>query len=76
MEEVEVDGLNLVYYEAVQKFKSIRRAIRRNNVSTRGLIVPTRPFNNRGNTSERTNIHSRSVNEYKKNLYGQIKQHS
>ena len=68
-----MDNLNLVYYNVISEFKSVRRAIRRGNISPIGLHVPNRPFNNRGNTSRRTNIHSRSMNEYKKRLYGQLK---
>ena len=68
-----MDNLNLVYYNVISEFKSVRRAIRRGNISPIGLNVPNRPFNNRGNTSKRTNIHSRSMNEYKKRLYGQLK---
>ena len=68
-----MDNLNLVYYNVISEFKSVRRAIRRGNVSPIGLSVPNRPFNNRGNTSKRTNIHSRSMNEYKKRLYEQLK---
>ena len=39
-----------------------------------GMIAPKRPFNNRGNTSKRSGVHSRSMNELKKRLYGEIKQ--
>ena len=72
----EMDKLNLVYYNTVSEFKSVRRAIRRGNVSPIGLTVPNKPFNNRGNTSRRTNIHSRSMNEYKKRIYEQLKQYN
>ena len=72
----EMDKLNLVYYNTVSEFKSVRRAIRRGNVSPTGLTVPNKPFNNRGNTSRRTNIHSRSMNEYKKRIYEQLKQYN
>ena len=68
-----IDELNLRYYDAVSKVKSIRRAIRRGKIAPIGLTVPNKPFNNRGNTSRRTNIHSRSMNEYKKRLYEQFK---
>ena len=68
-----MDKLNLVYYNVISEFKSVRRAIRRGNISPIGLSVLNRPFNNRGNTSKRTNIHSRSMNEYKKRLYEQFK---
>ena len=71
-----MDNLNLVYYNVISEFKSVRRAIRRGNISPIGLSVPNRPFNNRGNTSKRTNIHSRSMNEYKKRIYEQLKQYN
>ena len=66
--EVEVKGedtvLNLVHYYAVDRHKSIRRAIRRGHVSPNGTLYPNRPFNNRKN---------RTVNENKKAIYNQIK---
>lgn len=71
-----IDELNFMYYDAVSKVKSIRRAIRRGKLAWNGLLAPDRPFNNRGNTSKRTNIHSRSMNEYKKRLYEQLKQYN
>ena len=71
-----MDNLNLVYYNVISEFKSVRRAIRRGKVAWNGLLAPDKPFNNRGNTSNRTNVHSRSMNEYKKYPYGQLKQHN
>ena len=71
-----IDELNFMYYDAVSKVKSIRRAIRRGKLAWNGLLAPDRPFNNRGNTSKRTNIHSRSMNEYKKRIYEQLKQYN
>lgn len=62
-------------FEAVSKFKSVNRAIRRGHVAPNGLIIPKRPFNNRANTSNRKGAHSRSSNELKKQIYGQIKQY-
>jgi hypothetical protein len=65
--------LNLMSYIATQRFKSIRRAIRRGSVNMFGTILPDRPFNNRGNTSSRKGKHSRSTNELKKRIYAGIK---
>lgn len=65
--------LNLMSYIATQRFKSVRRAIRRGNVNMFGTILPDRPFNNRGNTSSRKGKHSRSTNELKKRIYAGIK---
>jgi hypothetical protein len=45
--ELKIDKLYLYFYNGVGKFKSIRRAIRRGNVSITGEIYPRRPFNNR-----------------------------
>lgn len=61
-------------FEAVAKFKSVGRAIRRGDATELGLIAPKRPFNNRANTSTRRNVHSRTVNELKKKIYGQYKE--
>ena len=38
-----------------------------------GTILPKRPFNNRANTSKRKGVHSRVMNEQKKEAYGFIK---
>ena len=68
-------ALHLITYDGVHRFKSIRRAIRRGQVTTEGIIIPRRPFNNRANTSKRKGVHSRSTNELKKKIYGQLKQY-
>lgn len=69
MEELEsTEGtkkLGLVNFEAVSKFKSLGRAIRRGLVSPIGFVYPRRPFNNRAG--------KRPINELKKNIYGQLK---
>lgn len=58
--------LHLRTFEAVKRYKSIRRAIRRGHVSLDGYIYPKRPFNNAK--------HSRnSLNDRKKVIYGQLK---
>lgn len=67
--------LHLITYDGVHKFKSIRRAIGRGHVTTEGIIIPRRPFNNRANTSKRKGVHSRGTNELKKKIYGQLKQY-
>nr|DAM97291.1 MAG TPA: hypothetical protein [Crassvirales sp.] len=59
----ETDYLHLLTYEAVSKFKSVRRAIRRNHVTPYGVIYPKRPFSNT-NTKE---------NRIKKQIYEQLK---
>ena len=64
--------LHLATYEAVRKYKSIRRAIRRGCVTSEGIIMPSRPFNNRGNSCKRGK-HSRQMNEEKKRVYASIK---
>ena len=64
--------LHLITYDGVHRFKSVRRAMRRGHVTAEGIVMPRRPFNNRANTSKKKKAHSRSVNEYKKNIYGQL----
>ena len=59
-------------FEAVGRYKSVRRAIKRNHVTEEGVLIPKRPFNNRANTSKKKKAHSRSTNEYKRNIYGQL----
>ena len=64
----EIDKLSLLRYEAVSKFKSVRRAIRRGHVSVYGFIYPDRPFNNR--TAKKG---TRPCNELRKKIYGQLR---
>lgn len=66
--------LRLINYGIVGKYKSVRRAIRRGRATIEGLIIPKRPFNNRGNSSNRV-THSRKHNELKKSIYGQYRQY-
>ena len=65
--------LHLITYEAVGRFKSVRRAIKRGNVSLDGFIFPKRPFSNKANTCKRKGHHSRAINERKKMIYEQLK---
>ena len=65
--------IHLHTFAAVGKFKSVRRAIRRGNVSPYGDVYPKRPFNNKANTCERKGHSSRNMNDIKKEIYGQIK---
>ena len=58
--------LHLRTYEAVSKFKSIRRAIRRSHISLDGFIYPKRPFNNAKHGKN-------SLNGRKKMIYEQLK---
>lgn len=67
VEEFEKGILHLNTFEAVNKFKSIRRAIKRGHISLDGIIYPKRPFNN-------AKHHIKSLNNTKKLIYGQIKQ--
>lgn len=64
--------LGLLNYEGVAKFNSVRRAVRRGNLTQKGTIVPRRPFNNRADTSSRTGVHSRSTNELKRRIYAEL----
>jgi hypothetical protein len=57
---------NIRLFEAVSKYKSVYRAIRRGNVSPIGEIYPKRPFNNRKPTA------GRHLNEQKKMIYGKL----
>ena len=64
----EINKLSLLRYEAVSKFKSVKRAWRRGHISDYGLIYPKRPFNNR--TSKKN---TRPFNELRKVIYGQLR---
>lgn len=66
--------LHLRNFESVNSYKSIRRAIKRGNVSIDGYKFPKRPFNNRANTCDKERKkHSRTTNELKKQIYEHIK---
>lgn len=58
--------LHLRTFEAVKRFKSVRRAIRRGHVSLDGIIYPKRPFNNARHKKN-------SLNDTKKIIYEQLK---
>ena len=58
--------LHLRTYEAISRFKSVRRAIRRGHVSLEGFIYPKRPFNNAKHGKN-------SLNGRKKMIYEQLK---
>ena len=58
--------LHLRTYEAVSRFKSMRRAIRRGHISLDGVIYPKRPFNNAKHKKG-------SLNDEKKRIYEQLK---
>lgn len=69
-----MEELNLSTYVAVGRFKSVRRAIRRGQVTPQGIIMPSRPFNNKKNSCKRGK-HSRSMNEEKKRVYASIREY-
>ena len=58
--------LHLAIYSAVGKYKSIRRAIRKGQVTHWGEEVPKRPFNNRKRTD------GREMQITKERIYGQL----
>lgn len=58
--------LHLKSLDAINKFKSIRRAIKRGHVSVDGIIYPNRPFNNRKHGKS-------SLNNRKRVIYEQLK---
>lgn len=69
-----MEELNLSTYVAVGRFKSVRRAIRRGQVTPQGIIMPSRPFNNKKNSCKRGK-HSRPINEEKKRIYASIREY-
>lgn len=60
--------LHLRTFEAVNKFKSVRRAIRRGHVSLDGIVFPNRPFNNRSRKKG-----TRPLEIEKERIYEQLK---
>lgn len=67
--------MGLTSYDGVHKFKSIGRAIRRGHLTHKGIMIPKRPFHNKANSCKRKGKYSRSTNELKKEIYGEIKQY-
>ena len=63
---------DLIVFDAVSEYKSVAGAIRRGDVAEYGTITPERPFNNRANSSRRAGVNSRTMNEYKKGIYGRL----
>lgn len=59
--------LHLRNFEAVKRFRSIRRAIKRGQVSLDGIIYPKRPFKNIKRSKN-------SLNGIKKKIYERLKQ--
>lgn len=66
-------SLNLRYFDCVRKFKSVNRAFKKGYILSDGTIAPKRPFNNRKNTSKRKGVHSRGMNELKKQVHEEVK---
>lgn len=62
----------LIVFDAVSKYKSVAGAIGRGDVAEYGVITPERPFNNRADSSGRAGVDSRTMNEYKKDIYGRL----
>ena len=58
--------LHLRTYDAVKRFKSVRRAVRRGHISLDGVIYPKRPFNN-------VKHKKGSLNDEKKRIYEKLK---
>lgn len=67
--------LNLTTYDGVGKFKSVGRAIKRQHLTSNGMLIPKRPFSNGANSSERVGVHSMKMNELKKRIYEQLRQY-
>lgn len=66
--------LHAATYFAVNRFRSVRRAIRRGHIAIDGTMYPVRPFHNKANTCIRGK-HSRSTNEEKKKIYASVREY-
>lgn len=62
-----LNSKNLINFSGVRKYKSVNRAIKRGHVTRYGMLIPSRPFNNRKPTR------GRKLNEAKKRIYSQLK---
>ena len=65
-------NINLQFFEAVRRFKSVGRAYRRGHITNFGYIIPNRPFHNRKNTCKRGK-NSRQFNEDKKRAFYELR---
>lgn len=63
-----INAGSLKIFTAVNKFKSVRRAIRRGHCSPLGEPYPRRPYNNRKPTP------GRNLNQRKRYIYARLKQ--
>lgn len=52
---------------------TLNRSLRRRGILPDGSILNRKPFNNRANTSKRKGVHSRAMNEIKKQFYARLK---
>lgn len=68
MGEHNYEDINLMNYEGIRKFKSVRRAIKRGHITSLGIIPPKKPFNNRSRKKG-----SRPLEEEKEVIYGRVK---
>lgn len=50
----------------------MNRHQRRQLIFPNGVAAPKRPFNNRANTSKRPGVHSRTMNQMKRNIYATL----
>lgn len=58
--------IHLRTFNAVNRFKSVRRGIKRGHVSLDGVILPKRPFNN-------SKCKNNSLNNIRKRIYEMLK---
>ena len=63
-QEMKEQNFPLLTFEAISKFKSVNRAMRRGHVSPLGILYPKRPFNNRKD---------KPLENIKKEIYNGIK---
>ena len=50
----------------------MNRHQRRQLIFPNGVAAPKRPFNNRANTSKRPGVHSKTMNQMKRNIYATL----
>lgn len=60
------NSINLIYFDCVRRFRSVKRAFKRGHITNYGYIIPSRPFNNKKHSR------GRKANLLKKRAFEQI----
>ena len=60
-------------FKNVGKVRSVKRAINKGRMTPSGVLMPSRPYNNKKNTCKRKGKSSREANDYKRKIYADVR---